>query len=46
MDAAPPRRQWWQSFWFAIVAILLAVGCLTLAVGLLLWAIIPAIVAD
>jgi hypothetical protein len=42
-DDPQARRRWRQSFWVAVVAILLAVGCLALAVGLLLWAILPAI---
>jgi hypothetical protein len=42
-DERQARRRWSRSFGFAVVFILLAVGCIALAVGLLLWAILPAI---
>jgi hypothetical protein len=42
-DERQARRRWWRSFWFAVALILLAVGCLGLAAGLLFWALLPAI---
>ena len=42
-DDRQARRQWRRSFWFAVALILLAVGCLALAIGLVLWALLPAI---
>jgi hypothetical protein len=42
-DERQARSRWRRSFWFAAALILLAVGCLALAVGLLLWALGPAI---
>jgi hypothetical protein len=43
VESATPKKHWWRSFWFAVVAILLAVGCLAFGAALVLWALLPAI---
>jgi hypothetical protein len=43
VDATSPKRSWWYSWWFAAIAILLAVGGLAWAVFLLAQAIAPSV---
>ena len=43
VGSVSPKRQWWHSLWFAILAILIAVALLALAVILVAWTIAPSV---
>jgi hypothetical protein len=43
VDTHSPSRAWWFSWWFAVLAILIAIGGIALAIFLIIWAIAPGI---
>jgi hypothetical protein len=40
IESGSPRRAWWYSFWFSVLAIVLGVGGIALAAYLLIWALV------